>query len=330
MTWLLLLASFALLLGGALIFTNAVEWAGHRINLGQGAVGSILAAVATALPESIIPVVAIIAGQQAAPIAIGAILGAPFLLGTLGMFVIGVSTAVFARRRDQGRDLRVHRPTTQRDLVVFLGAFGVAVLLGAVGPRWLHVVAAVAMVVAYLVYAVLSVRRGGDTEQKEELSPLYLDRSAQDDPRTSRVVLQLLAGLAAIVGGAQLFVSEVEHLATTLGVSALLLALVIAPLATEMPEKTNSVIWVRAGKDALAVGNVSGAMVFQAMIPVAVGMAFTDWHFSAAAYVASAAAIVGASLALVTMRTSTRFPVVQICVWGGLYACAIGAIVVLT
>jgi cation:H+ antiporter len=330
MTWLLLLASFALLLGGALIFTNAVEWAGHRINLGQGAVGSILAAVATALPESIIPVVAIIAGQQAAPIAIGAILGAPFLLGTLGMVVIGVSSAAFARRRDQGRDLRVHRPTTQRDLVVFLGAFGVAVLLGAVGPRWLHVAAAVGMVLAYLGYAVLSVRRGGETEGEDELAPLYLDRSTSDGPRNSRVVLQLLAGLAAIVGGAQLFVTEVEHLATTLGVSALLLALVIAPLATEMPEKANSIIWVRAGKDALAVGNVSGAMVFQAMIPVAVGMAFTDWHFSAAAYVAAAAAIIGALIALVTFRTSKRFPVVQICVWGVLYACAIGAIVFLT
>ena len=329
MTYLLLVVSFALLLGGALVFTNAVEWAGNRINLGAGAVGSILAAVATALPESIIPIVAIISGAQAEPIAIGAIIGAPFLLGTLGMFLIGVSAAVFSRRRDQGRELRLHQPTTQRDLVVFLGAFAVAVALGAIGVRWLHIAAAVLLVLTYLGYAVLSVKRGGQTEDQEELSPLYLDRSAKE-PRTSRLLVQLLAGLAAIVGGAQLFVTEVEHLATALGVSALLLALVIAPLATELPEKANSVIWTRSGKDALAVGNVAGAMVFQSMIPVAVGLAFTQWHFSAAAFAASAAALLGAALALLTVRASDRFPVPQICVWGGLYAVAIGAIVVLT
>jgi len=327
MTILLLIASFALLLGGALVFTNAVEWAGHRLDLGAGAVGSILAAVATALPESIIPIVAIISGAQAEPIAIGAIIGAPFLLGTLGLFLIGVSAAVFAGRRERGRELRLHRPTTQRDLVVFLGAFTFAVLLGTFGPKWLHVAGAVLLVLTYIGYAVLSVKRGGETEDQDELSPLYFHRSAGRDPRTWRIVAQLVVSLGAIVGGAQLFVTEVEHLAETLGVPALLLALIIAPLATELPEKANSVIWVRADKDALAVGNVAGAMVFQAMIPVAVGMAFTQWHFSAAAFAAAGAALIGAAIALITLRTSNKFPVAQICVWGALYAGAITTIV---
>ena len=85
----LLLASFAVMLAGALVFTNAVEWLGVRLDLGYGAVGSVLAAVATALPESLIPVVAIVGGTQADEIAIGAIIGAPFLLATLAMAVSG-------------------------------------------------------------------------------------------------------------------------------------------------------------------------------------------------------------------------------------------------
>ena len=56
-------------------------------------------------------------------------------------------------------------------------------------------------------------------------------------------------------------------LATTLGVDRALLALVIAPIATELPEKFNSVIWVRQGKDTLAMGNITGAMVFQSDDP---------------------------------------------------------------
>jgi hypothetical protein len=75
-TYVLLVVSFALLLGGALIFTNAVEWAGVRLDLGAGAVGSILAAVATALPESLIPIIALVSGSaESEAVAIGAIVG---------------------------------------------------------------------------------------------------------------------------------------------------------------------------------------------------------------------------------------------------------------
>src|SRR5262249_57677378 len=80
----LLVVSFVVMVAGAAVFTNAVEWAGVRLGLGHGAVGSVLAAVATAMPESLIPIVAIITGgRQANPIAVGAIVGAPFLLSTL-------------------------------------------------------------------------------------------------------------------------------------------------------------------------------------------------------------------------------------------------------
>ena len=57
-----LLAAFVLIIGGAIGFTNAVEWLGKRMNLAEGAVGALLAAVGTALPESVIPIVALIGG----------------------------------------------------------------------------------------------------------------------------------------------------------------------------------------------------------------------------------------------------------------------------
>ena len=105
-----------------------------------------------------------------------------------------------------------------------------------------------------------------------------MDRAAhREDPAVPRlriVNLQVIVALACIVGGAWLFVGAVEHLATTLGVSELLLALVIAPIATELPEKFNSLIWVRQGKDTLAMGNITGAMVFQSAFPTFVALVF--------------------------------------------------------
>jgi cation:H+ antiporter len=327
-TYVLLLVSFVLLLGGALLFTNAVEWAGYRLNLGSGAVGSILAAVATALPESVIPVIAIVSGGQDDSIAIGAIVGAPFLLGTLGMFLVGVTALGYRRRRSQGQELVLHRETTERDLAVFLGFFVVAVVLGIVAPRWLRIAAAALFVAGYIAYVVLSIRRGGQTTEEGELSDLYFDPSKQDPPHNLQIALQLLAGLGAIVGGAHLFVTEIEHIAHAFGISALLLALVIAPLATELPEKANSVIWVRSGKDSLALGNITGAMVFQSMLPVAVGMAFTPWDLSGGALIACVAGVVGGLLALITLRRSKRFPIPQLTAWITLYIGAIIAIVV--
>ena len=67
MDYLLLLVSFAVVLAGALLFTGAVEWLGHKLNLGEGAVGSILAAVGTAMPETLIAIVALISGRRRAP-----------------------------------------------------------------------------------------------------------------------------------------------------------------------------------------------------------------------------------------------------------------------
>ena len=101
-------------------------------------------------------------------------------------------------------------------------------------------------------------------------------------PRLRIVNVQVLFALACIIGGAWLFVGAVEELATTLGISELLLALVIAPIATELPEKFNSLIWVRQGKDTLAMGNITGAMVFQSAFPTFVALIFAGsaWHIS--------------------------------------------------
>ena len=102
----LLVGSLALILFGAELFTNGIEWFGHKLNLAEGAVGSVLAAVATAMPETLIPLIAIVGPivfgggtPHSAEVGVGAILGAPFMLSTLAMFVTGAGVLVFSRAR---------------------------------------------------------------------------------------------------------------------------------------------------------------------------------------------------------------------------------------
>ena len=157
MTIIELVLSLAAILGAAILFTNAVEIMGDRLNLGAGAVGSVLAAVGTALPETMIPLVAIFGalllgtgGAAAGEIGIGAILGAPFLLATLALFIVGAAAIGYKGRRETGSEITADRQTAIPDLVFFLLCFIPAAAAGLFSlPLLLKIVLAVLLLFAY-------------------------------------------------------------------------------------------------------------------------------------------------------------------------------------
>jgi cation:H+ antiporter len=328
----------------AALFTNAVEIIGGRLSLGQGAVGSVLAAVGTALPETMIPVVAILAAafaardpETAGEIGIGAILGAPFLLATLAMFVVGASALAFRYRRAQGSEIRcrevaadefpwckapgksvnIDADTIARDIAFFLIFFAVAAAAGVVELLYpLKVVLALLLVVAYALYVRRTLHSGAALEEVPERLTLWRRSS---EPPSWAVVGQALLALALIVVGAQIFVDAVEHTAEVAGLPAGLVALVLAPLATELPEKINSVIWVRDGKDTLAMGNITGAMVFQSTVPVTFGVLFTRWELGPLNLFSVVLALVSGALIYVVLRRRKTLQSWQLMVGGGFY-----------
>jgi cation:H+ antiporter len=329
--YLLLATSFAIVLSGALLFTNAIEWIGHRLALGEGAVGSILAAVGTATPETLIAIVALLDAKEGSEgVAIGAIVGAPFLLATLAMGLIGLFAHLYRGRRAQGVRLAAHGPTLERDLIFFLAFFAVAGLLAWGPPAALRIPLGIAYVLAYVVYLVRTLRGGGEVQEEETLNALYFDRRLErrSDPALGLCVVQLLVGLAAMVGGAHLFVEELLGIAEDIGVDALVLALILAPLATELPEKVNSFFWVREGKDALALGNVSGAMVFQSTIPVGLGLLFTGWALDGSAIFSIALGVLGGLLAYFSLHRAGAFRAPAVVGWFALYSAFLAAVVI--
>jgi cation:H+ antiporter len=311
---LILAASFVLILAGAELFTNGIEWFGHRLDLAEGAVGSVLAAVGTALPETMIPIVAILgSGGTAASeeVGIGAILGAPFMLSTLAMFVTGLAVFSVARSRDLGDTMLIQPAVISHDIRWFY--IGYAIAIGAaflpadlIWPRW---IVGGLLIVLYALYVREHFAAEGAAGSGDDLRPLRLrrldapSRPAAAKPRLRIITIQVVGALILIVGGALVFVRAVEDIAGGLGVSAAILALIVAPIATELPEKLNSVIWVRQGKDTLAMGNITGAMVFQSMIPTVVALVFAPSAWSAS----SGAPIVFATVAFAFASSATIF-----------------------
>jgi cation:H+ antiporter len=327
----LLLVSFAVILAGALLFTNAVEWLGHRLELGEGAVGSVLAAVGTAMPETLIAIVALIGAEEGADqVAIGAIVGAPFLLATLAMGLVGLFAYLYRERRAQGLDLKAHGPTLERDLLFFLAFFALSLALFWGAPAALRIPIGVLVILAYPLYIHRTLRGGGEVQSHDSLDPLLFERRSERrmSPSLLLCTIQLLVGLGAMVGGAHLFVEELLHIAESLGVEPVVLALILAPLATELPEKVNSFFWVREGKDALALGNITGAMVFQSTIPFGIGLIFTDWDLSGNATLSIVLGLVGGFLAYEVLHRRGRFQLGVVTAWFALYVSYLAVVVI--
>ena len=334
----LLIGSLVVILIAAELFTNGIEWFGHKLNLAEGAVGSVLAAVATAMPETLIPVIAILGPaltggdvEASHAVGVGAILGAPFMLSTLAMFVTGVAVLAFARRGRRETSMRVNVRVLGRDVVFFLVGYSIAIGTAFLPDdlSWLRWPVAVALFVLYAIYVRLHFSDAADEGDPEELNQLHVTRlpgmagphtldidilpGERDDwevhgahPRMRIIVSQVLVALALIVVGAQVFVGAVEHLSQQIGLDPTVLALIIAPIATELPEKFNSVLWVRTGKDTLAMGNITGAMVFQSCLPTVLGLLFTTWTLTGETLIHFASAGVAFASTLLIFGTMVR------------------------
>ncbi|MDP9131688.1 MAG: sodium:calcium antiporter, partial [Nitrospirota bacterium] len=125
---LLFLVSVAVTLGACTLFTNAIEWLGKRFNLSEGAVGGVLAAIGTTLPETSIPIIAIFFGtsRAEAEVGLGAILGAPFMLSTLVIPLLAVLLVIYARLGKRAAAFRLNYHDVRSDLSFFVVAYGVA------------------------------------------------------------------------------------------------------------------------------------------------------------------------------------------------------------
>ncbi|HEX3033466.1 MAG TPA: sodium:calcium antiporter [Bacillota bacterium] len=283
-------------------FVNGIEWVGRRFNLSQSVVGTILAAFGTALPECIVTFVAVVFGANVnqKDIGVGAALGGPLVLSTVAYAVVGWGIYLFRRKRAAGSHLDIDGKKLSYDQLWFLSIFVFKMALGFVaftGKTWTGLL----FLAAYGIYVYQEMFRANDDSEYMELEPLKL-RPRQETPETSYILIQTVGALAFIFLGSHLFVTRLELLSLNLGVPAHIVALLLSPIATELPEILNAVIWIRQGKERLALANISGAMMIQATVPSALGILFTPWLFDRSLALAGIVTIVSILFLWNTLR----------------------------
>jgi cation:H+ antiporter len=332
---LLLLASAGAIYVACEFFVNGIEWVGRRLSLGETATGTVLAAFGTALPESVVTLVATAFGQADAQRQIGivAALGGPLVLATLAYAVVGLALLRHARGLGRGPAcwVQVDHRRLSRDQAWFLAIFAAKIALGLVAfafKPWLGLL----FLGAYALYLWRELEGGkipvveplartpapgrvgaacpvpertaieGDAVSLAftgpvcpaparsdiasnagilDIAPLKI-RPRVSEPSLAWALLQTLAALAVIFIAAHLFVGRLEDMAIGLGLAPQITALLLSPIATELPEMMNALIWVRQGRERLALANISGAMMIQATVPTAFGLFFTPWHLDPA------------------------------------------------
>jgi cation:H+ antiporter len=328
----MLVEIFFLLFGLSMIvlaaegFTNGIETLGRRYNLSQAVVGSILAAVGTALPETLLPLVAIFfyGGKSAKDIGVGAILGAPFMLSTLAFFLVGITVLASYIKKRRRFEINVETRSTKRDIIFFLPMYSVAILMPIIAGRSFSIPIAVMLICGYIFYAHQTFKcKSADIEHPggiylwSMINKMGLTKT--DNPHLIVILIQIAGALVIMITGAHTFVKNLEHISIRFGMNPLLFALMLAPVATELPEKFNSVTWTWKGRDTLAIGNITGAMVFQSTFPVSIGLLFTEWRLTGMAIFSAIIALTSVSIVFGELVFRRRLSPVTLFLGGGLY-----------
>jgi cation:H+ antiporter len=324
----LLIISLGVILVAAGLFTNGVEWLGRKMGLTEGAVGSILAAVGTAMPETVIPIIAVLfaSGESAHDIGIGAILGAPFMLSTIAFFLVGLAAVFYRHKRKEYPWLNADPLVMRRDLGFFLIVYSVAIAASFLPSAGKYASAAF-LVAAYIYFVYKTLTDGRECGEDEALDALYFARN-KEKPHTGMIITQVVIAFILIIIGAKYFVDGIGRISTLLGVPAFIFSLLVAPVATELPEKVNSFIWIGQSKDTIAMGNLTGAMVFQSSLIPAVGIFLTPWELSPIAILSCVLAIISALVAYIAVRKQGRMDSRLLAGFGGLfYIIFVGAVV---
>ncbi|PJD94108.1 MAG: hypothetical protein CK424_00720 [Legionella sp.] len=315
---ILLLASAWVIYLSCEFFVNGVEWVGHRFHITKNATGTILAAFGTALPESVVTFIAVVFGDNSATkdIGVGAAIGGPLVLSTVAYAVVG--WVFIASQKQRGTILlsKITEQRLQRDQLWFMSVFIFKILLGLVVfvvKPWLSIL----FVLAYAAYVRQELTGDDDPDHLDVLEPLKI-RVHDHMPSQGWILLQTGLALVIIFFSSQVFIHQLELIGPLLGLPPQMVALLLSPIATELPEIMNAVIWVRQGKHILALANISGAMMIQATIPSALGILCTPWILDKALVWAAIITLVSI-LGLYVLLRKSALSAVRLSYFGVLY-----------
>jgi cation:H+ antiporter len=246
-----LVAGLVLLAAGA----EGLVRGASRIALAAGiaplVVGLTVVAYGTSTPELVVSVYAALQGQP--DIAVANVVGSNVFNV---LFILGLCAAILP--------LTIHRQVWRREVPIMIGASVLLALFALDGRVGLGESAVLLVgIVAYTVLSIRASRRESGAAQAEAAHGEGLDRPARGGWLAAGLLVA--GGLVGLVLGARWFVDGAVAIARSFGVSEVVIGLTIVAAGTSLPEVATSVVATLRGERDIAVGNVVGSNIYNAL-----------------------------------------------------------------
>jgi cation:H+ antiporter len=284
------LLTMLLWLGELIISSWVLSYGAEHLSMRYGAkfVGRTLLSIATTLPE--IAIVTYAAADGFYGIAIGAGLGSNLLMMTLGLAImLLIATTRLSRAPLKGIPVGMFK----LDKIFLLATAVISAALFVDGYNFLDGFAFSALFIAYIIMAFLEMKeerkreslKNSETQKLEVKSRVIeIDESGASvrifDRAMLKAVLAFVAGTIGIAMGAGPFIHSMQGFSIEIGISAIILAVIISPIAGEMPEKISMMILARKGAAgaSIAIANVLGSKILNNTLLLAVAVFGAMFH----------------------------------------------------
>lgn len=290
----LIVIGVAMVLTGADRLTEGASALARRMNVPEIIIGLTIVAAGTSAPELFVSLVSALKGTP--DMAVGNVVGSNTMNA---MLIVGCAAMV--------APMVISRSTVKKDIPFAVGASVLLMLLSLNNylGRWDGIILLLGFA-SFMVYTLMQAKKGevapvaDDSQQAANSTP-----SREGNPWLS--ALWVVAGLAMLVIGSNLFVDSASSVAYSLGISEGVVGLTVVAGGTSLPELATSVVAARKGQSAIAIGNVIGSNVFN--ILMILGLTATISPLAIEGITTLDMAVMLVSVALVWFFSFTRYTV---------------------
>lgn len=284
---ILLLIGLGLVVLGADWLVNGASSIARRAGISEFVIGLTIVGFGTSCPELVVSLTGAIEGNS--DISVGNVIGSNIFNA---LFILGLTALVLpVGMTDKNRRIDIPITLVVTILLVVLGITGS--MSGPVISRWEGVV----MLLVFSVYLFYCFK----SDSKDEFS-----ETQQATLSFPKAIALTLTGLAGLIFGGDLFVDSATALARQIGVSDKFIAVTILAGGTSLPELATSLTAAIKGKEQLALGNILGSNVFNAMLILGLSSIITPLSFASMTVVDIAALILSSVLLLIWAYTGRR------------------------
>ena len=248
---LVLLGGLALVILGAEWLVDGASSIARKAGLSEFLIGMTIVGIGTSMPELVVSLTGALKGN--ADIAIGNVVGSNIFNVLMILGVTALISPISITRENKRRDIPLNILAT-----VLLICFGMQhTLFGVGGSDTINALEGGVFLILFAAYMYLSFKTGNVGDEKEEES----EKESTKDRSVFVAVLMVIAGLAGLVFGGDVFVDSACRIALEAGLSDKFVAITILAGGTSMPELITCVVAAAKNKGALALGNIIGSNI---------------------------------------------------------------------